>query len=196
MSSGAKIVGKTKNGGRRYVFLAAIAFFSLSSCQSLSRSCRRRKAHKRCFERISNRFAIGLVALLVFGMSACQSLKRAAAPVVVFDAKIAERECLGVEFVAVNLSGRPIQSAAFYASVAEKEDGGGEDGSGDFGSDGGAFSEAYWTLRSGLEPGAEEVIFIPLEGLDDSVEADGLEIESVVVESAVFEGGERWMDRN
>lgn len=148
------------------------------------------------------RKAAPLLALIAFlCLNSCQSLKRAAAPIVIFDARV--RECppeieglgLGVEFVAVNLSGRPVQSAVFFASVEAKEVGDGAFG--DFGDGGGcgAFSEAFWTLEDGLDAGEERTIFIPLEGLDDSVEADDLEIECVRVESAVFEGGEKWGTR-
>lgn len=145
--------------------------------------------------------AIGLAALLVFSMSACQSLIRSAAPIMIFDARVCEcppqrgGQGLGVEFVAVNLSGRPVQRASFCLSVAEKETGGEGGSAGDFGAAGGyggAFCDACFVLEDGLGPGEERTLFVPLEGLDDGIEADGLEIESVLVESAAFEDGELW----
>ena len=132
--------------------------------------------------------AIFFAAIAFFCLNSCQSLKGAAAPIAVFDARVCECppesgwQGLGVEFVAVNLCGRPVQRAAFFASVAAKEE--------DIGD--GAFSEASWTLENGLDAGEERTVFIPLEGLDDSVETDDLEIECVRVESAVFEEGELW----
>ena len=129
-----------------------------------------------------------LAVIAFFCLNSCQSLKGAAAPIAVFDARVCESppesgwQGLGVEFVAVNLCGRPVQRAAFFASVAAKED--------DIGD--GSFSESSWTLEDGLDAGEERTVFIPLEGLDDSVEADDLEIECVRVESAVFEEGELW----
>ena len=172
--------------------LAAVLLLNFTACQSLIRSCCRLQDIKRCFERISNRFAIGLAAVLLLNFTACQSLKRAAAPVVIYDAKVSERDCLGVEFVAVNLCGRPVKSAAFRISVSEKKDEDGEDG-GDFC---GVFFETLWTLDGGLDAGEERTVFIPLEDAPPDCEADGLEIESVLVESAVFEDGGGWRRKN
>ena len=95
--------------------------------------------------------------------------------------------CLGVEFTAVNLSGRPVKSAVFYASVAAAEsdasDGGQE---GDWG---GETYEARRVLQDGLDPGGEERVFIPLEDVPPDCDADSLEIQSLCVESAEYEDG-------
>lgn len=138
------------------------------------------------------RFAIGLAAVLLLNFTACQSLRMAAAPVVVYD----ERVCalpqggLGVEFVAVNLCGRPLQSVSFRICVAEREDGGGADGAGDYAGDGGtasgAFYEAFLTLDDGLDVGEERALFVPLADAPPDCEADGLEVEGVYVEKAIF----------
>ena len=123
----------------------------------------------------------------------------------VFDQRICERppdgqdgggqdsggQGLGVEFTAVNLCGRPVKSVSFRASVAEKEEGG--DGGDALGL---AFYEASWTLEDGLDAGEERTVFIPLDGVDSELEADGLEIESVLVESAVLEDGGWWRRKN
>lgn len=156
----------------------------------------KRRSKAKTFERpCGRRLYVFFAAIVFLCFNSCQSLKRAAAPVAVFDARV--RECpaesggqgLGVEFTAVNLSGRPVQSVQFYASVEAKEDGG--DGI----DVGGAFSEASWTLDGGLGAGEKRTLFVPLEGLDDSVDADDLEVECVRVESAVYEGGEKWGTR-
>ena len=101
---------------------------------------------------------------------------------------------MGVEFTAVNLCGRPVKSVSFRASVAERDaDGGAGDGGDALGL---AFYEASWTLEDGLDAGEERTVFIPLDGVDSELEADGLEIESVLVESAVFEDGGWWRRKN
>lgn len=146
-----------------------------------------------------------LAPLLVLLMSGCLSLKRAAAPVVIFDAQVVERTlaaggqdiggpALGVEFVAANLSGRPLKSVLFRATVIESSDDAGLDQ--DFGA---AFYEASLVLDAGgscpgaegvLEPDGEERLFIPLEDAPPDCEPDALEIESLYVESAEYEDGE------
>ncbi len=137
--------------------------------------------------------AAASAALLALALCSCQSLKRAAAPVAIFDARVSERaspvgdSVLGVEFTAVNLSGRPIKSAVFYASVAPAEsdaqDGGQE-------SDwGGETYEARHALQGGLDPGGEERVFIPLEDVPPDCDADSLDIQSLCVESAEYEDG-------
>lgn len=144
--------------------------------------------------------------LLAFALCSCQALKRAAAPVAIFDARV--RECppdfcgqdsggqgLGVEFTVVNLCGRPVKSVSFRAAVFQREDGG-EGGSDDFSSDVGEIYEARLALQDGLDAGEERTLFISLEDLDDGVEADDLEIESVLVESAAFEDGGWWRRKN
>ncbi len=166
------------------------------SRQALIRSCCRLQDLKRCFERISNRFAIGLAAVLLLNFTACQSLRMAAAPVVVYDARVCSQEAgglapegfgLGVEFVAVNLCGRPIQSVSFRICAAEREDGGGADGSGDYGvAAEGAFYEAFWTLEDGLDVGEERTVFVPLEDAPPDCDADDLEVDGVYVENAIF----------
>lgn len=97
---------------------------------------------------------------------------------------------LGVEFVAVNLCGRPLQSVSFRICVAEREDGGGADGAGDYAGDGGtasgAFYEAFLSLEDGLDVGEERTLFVPLEEAPPDCEADGLEVEGVYVEKAIF----------
>lgn len=141
----------------------------------------------------SPRSAVFLAAALsLFALCSCQALKRASSPVVIYDAKVSERDCIGVEFAAVNLCGRPVKSAAFRISVSEKKDEDGEDG-GDFC---GAFFETLWTLEDSLDAGEERTIFVPLEDAPPDCEADGLEIESVLVESAVFEDGGWWRRQN
>lgn len=143
------------------------------------------------------------LALLAFALCSCQALKRAAAPVAIFDARV--RECppdfcgqdsggqgLGVEFTVVNLCGRPVKSAAFRISVSEKKDEDGED-SGDFC---GSFFETLWTLENSLDAGEERTLFIPLEDAPPDCEADDLEIENALVESAVFEDGGWWRRKN
>lgn len=128
------------------------------------------------------------LALAVFALCSCQALKRAAAPVVVYDARVCAlpQGGMGVEFVAVNLCGRPIQSASFRICVAEREDGG-ADGSGDYGAVAdGAFYEAFWTLEDGLDVGEERTVFVPLEDAPSDCEADELEVEGVYVENAIF----------
>ena len=131
------------------------------------------------------------LAFLAFALCSCQALKRAAAPVAIFDAKVSERDCIGVEFTAVNLCGRPVKSVSFRAAVFQREDGG--EGGGDFC---GAFFETLWTLDGGLDAGEERTIFIPLEDAPPDCEADDLEIESVLVESAECEVGELWPHGN
>ena len=134
--------------------------------------------------------AAASAALLAFALCACQSLKRAAAPVAIFDARVSERasplgdSVLGVEFTAVNLSGRPVKSAVFYASVAPAESDGGQEG--DWG---GETYEARRVLQGGLDPGGEERVFIPLEDVPPDCDADSLEIQSLCVESAEYEDG-------
>jgi len=148
------------------------------------------RSRELAIERISNRFAIGLAAALsLFALCSCQSLKRAAAPVVIYDAKVSERDCIGVEFTAVNLCGRPVKSLSFRACVSQKE--GGEGDALDF-----EFYEAFWTLDGGLDAGEERTVFVPLEDAPPDCEADGLEIENVLVESAVFEDGGWWRRKN
>ena len=157
--------------------------------QALIRSCCRLQDLKRCFERISNRFAIGLAAVLLLNFTACQSLRMAAAPLVVYDARVCAlpQGGMGVEFVAVNLCGRPIQSVSFRICAAEREEGGGADGSGDYGvADEGAFYEAFWTLEDGLDVGEERTVFVPLEDAPPDCDADDLEVEGVYVENAIF----------
>ena len=132
------------------------------------------------------------LALSLFALCSCQALKRASSPVVIYDAKVSERDCIGVEFAAVNLCGRPVKSAAFRISVSEKKDEDGEDG-GEFC---GASFETLWTLEDSLDAGEERTAFIPLEDAPPDCEADGLEIESVLVESAVFEDGGWWRRKN
>ncbi|MBR5965899.1 MAG: hypothetical protein IK015_07285 [Treponema sp.] len=170
----------------------------------MSRSWRVLQDLKRCFERISNRVAIGLTALFILSLSACLSLKRAAAPVVIFDAQVVERTlaaggqdiggpALGVEFVAANLSGRPLKSVLFRATIIESSDDAGLDQ--DFGA---AFYKASLLLDGGscpgaegvLEPGGEERLFIPLEDAPPDCGPDALEIESLYVESAEYEDWE------
>ena len=129
------------------------------------------------------------LAFLAFALCSCQSLRMAAAPVVIYDAKVSERDCLGVEFTAVNLCGRPVKSLSFRACVSQKE--GGEGDALDF-----EFFEAAWTLDGGLDAGEERTIFVPLEDAPPDCEADGLEIESVLVESAVFEDDGWWRRKN
>ena len=129
-------------------------------------------------------FALVVALLLPFGFLACQSLKKAAPPLGIFDAEIAAKDFVGVEFVAVNLSGRPVQSAFFLARLSEKGDGLEE---------GDAFSfEAGLEVPLGLEPGGEERLFVPFEELDCGLDGDDFEIESLFLERAVFEGGEEW----
>lgn len=106
--------------------------------------------------------------------------------------------CLGVEFTAVNLSGRPLKSVLFRASVAQSSDESGE---------GESFGDAFWEASLLLEsdgpcPGAESVlesggearVFIPLEEFcaGDGDGADDLEIQSLRVERAAYEDGEVW----
>ena len=147
------------------------------------------RSRELAIERISNRFAIGLAAVLLLNFTACQSLKRAAAPVVIYDAKVSERDCIGVEFTAVNLCGRPVKSLSFRACVSQKE--GGEGDALDF-----EFYEAFWTLDGGLDAGEERTVFVPLEDAPPDCEADGLEIENVLVESAAYEDGGWWRRKN
>lgn len=132
----------------------------------------------------------------VFALCGCASLRRAAAPVVVYDARVCSQEAggrnpeglgMGVEFVAVNLCGRPIQSVSFRICAAEREEGGGADGSGDYGvAAEGAFYEAFWTLEDGLDVGEERTLFVPLEDAPPDCDADDLEVEGVYVENAIF----------
>ena len=127
--------------------------------------------------------------LVVFALCGCASLRRAAAPVVVYDARVCAlpQGGMGVEFVAVNLCGRPIQSVSFRICVAEREDGGGADGSADYGvAAEGAFYEAFWTLEDGLDVGEERTVFVPLEDAPPDCDADDLEVEGVYVENAIF----------
>ncbi len=141
---------------------------------------------------------------LAFALCSCQSLRMAAAPVVIYDERVCERppdgqngggQCLGVEFTAVNLSGRPVKSLSFRAAVFQREDGG-EGGSDDFSSDVGEIYEARLALQDGLDAGEERTIFIPLEDAPPDCEADDLEIESVLVESAAYEDGGWWSRNN
>lgn len=160
---------------------------------------------------VSPRSAVFLAAALsLFALSSCQALKRAAAPVLVFDQRICERppdgqngggqdsggQGLGVEFTAVNLCGRPVKSVTFRAIVSQKE--GGEGGGTGDGGDALdlAFYEAFWTLDGGFDAGEERTIFVPLEDAPPDCEADGLEIESVFMESAFFEDGGWWRRKN
>lgn len=129
------------------------------------------------------------LALAVFALCSCQALKRAAAPVVVYDARVSAlpQGGMGVEFVAVNLCGRPVKSASFRICVAEREDGG-ADGSGDYGAAAdGAFYEAFWTLEDGLDVGEERTIFVPLEAAPSDCDEDDLEVEGVYVENTEYE---------
>jgi len=135
--------------------------------------------------------------LVVFALCGCASLRRAAAPVAVFDARITGQASpvgdaiLGVEFVAANLSGRPVKSVSFRICAAEREEGGGADGSGDYGvAAEGAFYEAFWTLEDGLDVGEERTVFVPLEDVPPDCDEDALEIQSLYVESAEYEDGE------
>lgn len=132
------------------------------------------------------------LAFLAFALCSCQALKRAAVPVVIYDAKVSELDCIGVEFTVVNLCGRPVKSVSFRISVSEKKDEDAEDG-GDFC---GAFFETLWTLDGGLDAGEERTIFVPLENAPPDCEADDLEIESVLVESAECEDGGWWRRKN
>ncbi len=157
---------------------------------------------------VSPRSAVFLAAALsLFALCSCQALKRAAAPVVVYDGRVCERppdgqngggqdsggQGLGVEFTAVNLCGRPVKSVTFKASVSQRE--GGDAGDGGDALDL-AFYEAFWTLSGGLDAGEERTVFIPLENAPPDCEADGLEIESVLVESAECEDGGWWRRKN
>ena len=135
------------------------------------------------------------LAFLAFALCSCQALKRAAAPVVIYDAKVSELDCIGVEFTVVNLCGRPVKSVSFRAAVCQREDGG-EGGSDGFSSDVGEIYEACLALQDGLDAGEERTIFIPLEDAPPDCEADDLEIESVLVESAAYEVGELWPHGN
>ncbi len=135
------------------------------------------------------RLDVFAAALAVFALCSCQALKRAAAPVVVYDARVCAlpQGGMGVEFVAVNLCGRPIQSVSFRICAAEREEGGGADGSGDYGvAAEGAFYEAFWTLEDGLDVGEERTVFVPLEDAPPDCDADDLEVEGVYVENAIF----------
>ncbi len=144
------------------------------------------------------------LAFLAFALCSCQALKRAAAPVVIYDERVCERppdgqngggQGLGVEFTVVNLCGRPVKSLSFRAAVFQREDGG-EGGSDDFSSDVGEIYEARLALQDGLDAGGERTIFVPLEDAPPDCEADDLEIESVLVESAECEDGELWPHGN
>ena len=144
------------------------------------------------------------LAFLAFALCSCQSLKRAAAPVVIYDERVCERppdgqngggQGLGVEFTVVNLCGRPVKSVSFRAAVVQREDGG-EGGSDDFSSDVGEIYEARLTLQDGLDAGEERTVFVPLEDAPPDCETDGLEIESVLVESAECEDGGWWRRKN
>lgn len=135
------------------------------------------------------------LAFLAFALCSCQALKRAAAPVVIYDAKVSELDCIGVEFTVVNLCGRPVKSVSFRAAVFRWEDGG-EGGSDDFSSDVGEIYEARLALQDGLDAGEERTVFIPLEDAPPDCETDDLEIESVLVESAECEVGELWPHGN
>ena len=139
------------------------------------------------------------LAFLAFALCSCQSLKRAAAPVVIYDERVCERppdgqngggQGLGVEFTVVNLCGRPVKTLSFRAAVFQREDGGEGDAL-DF-----EFFEAAWTLQDGLDAGEERTIFVPLEDAPPDCEADDLEIESVLVESAECEDGGWWRRKN
>lgn len=126
----------------------------------------------------------------VFALCGCASLRRAAAPVAVFDARITGQASpvgdaiLGVEFVAANLSGRPVKSVTVFVSVQEREeDSGQEDDCG------GAFYERRFVLDGGLDAGQEETFFVPLEDAPPDCDEDALEIQSLYVESAEYEDG-------
>ena len=132
-----------------------------------------------------------LCALLAFCLLACKSLGQAASPVVIFDWQIAEGPLkdggrgLGVEFEAANLSGRPVQSVLFCASVTESTPSGGQEESA-----GAAFFEARLLVDYDVGQGAR--IFIPFEDAGADCGSDDFEIESLCVERAVFEDGEMW----
>ena len=134
---------------------------------------------------------IGLAALLALALCGCASLRRAAAPVAVFDARIAGQASplgdaiLGVEFVAANLSGRPVKSVTVFVSVQEREEDSGQED--DYG---GAFYERRFVLDGGLDAGQEERVFVPLEDVPSDCDEDSLEIQSLRVESAEYEDGE------
>ena len=136
--------------------------------------------------------AIGLAAFLAFALCGCASLRRAAATVAIFDAEISQSlpqggDFIGVEFVAANLSGRPLKSVTVCAAVQERsEDGGQEDDCG------GAFYERRFVLEDVLEAGQEERVFVPFEGLPADCAADDFEMQSLYVESAIYDDGELW----
>ena len=109
----------------------------------------------------------------------------------VFDARITGQASplgdavLGVEFVAANLSGRPVKSVTVFVSVQEREeDSGLEDDCG------GAFYERRFVLGGGFDAGQEERVFVPLEDVPPDCDEDALEIQSLYVESAEYEDGE------
>ena len=144
-----------------------------------------------------------LLALVFLPFCACQSLKKAAAPIAIYDARIAGQDDgeglfrLGVEFSAANLSGRPLKSAVFCAALSQAA------GEGDLWQDDDFFDflpQGVLTVDGGrsdssslLEPGGEARLFIPMECLDGAdTAADSMEIEKLCLERAEYEGGEVW----
>ncbi len=135
----------------------------------------------------SRRLKAVLCCLLPALFCSCQSLKRAAAPLWVCGGRICKRDCLGLEFSAVNLCGRPVEGAVFFARIVEGSDDGDFEGSFE-----GAFYEKSFFFEGPFDCGGEERLFIPFEEADQSLEAEDFEIESLVLESASFEDGECW----
>ena len=109
----------------------------------------------------------------------------------IFDARIAGQASpvgdaiLGVEFVAANLSGRPVKSVTVFVSVQEREEDASQED--DYG---GAFYERRFVLDGGLDAGQEERVFVSLEDVPPDCDEDSLEIQSLYVESAEYEDGE------
>lgn len=130
-------------------------------------------------------------AALSLCLFACKSLGRAASPVVIFDWQIVEGPLkdggrgLGVDFEAANLSGRPVQSVLFRASVLERSAASGQEESAEA-----DFFEARLFVDYDVGQGSR--LFIPFEDAGADCVADDFEIESLCVERAVYQDGSVW----
>lgn len=111
-------------------------------------------------------------AFLSLALCSCQALKRAAAPIVILSYEPVKREFPGVEFVAANLSGRPLQGASFRLALSEKSPDQDEEDFYD-----GAFYEKTFSIEGEISPDWEEKIFVPFEEADPSLDEDEFEAE-------------------
>lgn len=128
----------------------------------------------------------------------CASLQRAAAlaaPLVLFEERVAERECIGIEFSFVNFGAADLERVRFFAEIGAADE--------DAYDDGAQYSEyaPYALYERDFEfeirtaAGQEERIFIPFEEIGSDYGADELVVRRLCVQEILFSDGRVWQGR-